>query len=565
VAGNPQAVDPLKRLIERRHPEHKRCAAEWAFLREAIEALPDEYAACHLFKHPKEDAQVYAARKVRAADHRHNLTRKVLETYIGYLFQQVPTKADNLPQVALDFLACADQDGRPAVELAKDIALWSADQGIVWVCVDNPGLPTGLPATGGEERPLSAAQERELGLAPYAYLVLPGNVLDGRISRGRIEWLLVKEDERDDLDPWLSSGEQRERWRLWEAHQWTLIEKMTPRRGEAQTMQYRVADQRPHKCGVVPFVPVRFNGGSGFSSPGLVAEIAHIDRAIFNKTSLVDEIHYGVTFPQLGYPYQGDLYEEYDDADGTAAGRLSPEGRAILTVGLHSVIPYSSDSGPPAYITPPSEPAVELRNATRDMVKLALALALLDGEIGVESDDGAAEAESGVARSYVFEKLNRRLAGIADMLQAAFRQILALVCCWMGVDPEAENGGLGDVPWDFPDSFEVRSLAQELADLAAILASTPPSPTLIGELWKRVAGKALPKAEADILETINDEIEAASIVAVAGGGGALADTDNYNARTAPGEPGAEAEVPAEAEAEPSAMGKRPSGAKKPAA
>lgn len=570
MTGTTDARPPLTRLVERRHPEHKRHCGEWCFLREAIEMLPGEYAEKHLFKHPKEDASVFANRKARAADHRHNLTREVLETYLGYLFQSPPTKAEGLPEAAVEFLEKADLDGRPAIELAKDIAFWGAAFGVVWICVDMPATSPAVVAAGpegeAEERPMSRRQEREAGLAPYAYVVHPTHVLDGRMVNGRPEWLLVKEDDRDDADPMTSSGEVLERWRLWLPTEWVLIEKIKPTEGQAVTEIYRIADRKAHNAGCVPFVGHRFGRGSGFASPGLVAEIAHIDRAIFNKTSLVDEIHYAVTFPQLGYPYSGNLYEEGVDASGNKTGGLTPEGKAILTVGLHSVIPYNAESGAPAYITPPSEPAIEIRQSIREMAKVALALALLDGEIGIEAgEDGPAQgAESGVAKSYVFEKLNRKLAEIADGLQATFRKILELVCRWMGIDPDAETGGLPGVPWDFPDSFEVRSLAQELLDLTTILASTPPSSTLVAELWKRVAKKALPKADEETMETISAEIDAGAIVNFQGAAGAMADIDNYQNRAGAGEadeleePG-EGKPPAAPEppVPPAGKGKRP--------
>lgn len=496
--------DLIKRLIARRHPEHKASCKEWQFLRQSIEGGP-AYVDGNLFKHPKEDPTVFEERKKRAADHHYNLTGQVLDTYEGYLFQQEPTAAEGLPQCVTEFLEHADQDGRSAISLAKSISLWEAGYGIIWVCVDKPPIQA--------DRPLSAAEEDQAGIKPYAYIVHPTHILDGRIERGEIQWLLVQEDERDDKDPLTSSGDIVTRYRLWTKTEWTLI---TPQKGDGGQETFQVETQA-HTLKRVPFVAFRYGEGNDFASPGLVSDIAHLDRGIFNKCSLLDEIHYAVTFPQLAIPFEGELYND---------SGLTPEGNAILTMGLHSVIPYSvgrdGGLGKPDYVTPPSGPSQDLSASISQMSVLALSLALLDGEFSPpqSGENGkASAAASGVSKAYTFEKLNKRLAAIAKTLEEGFRKIFELVCLWQGEDPAK----LPPVPWDFPETFEVRSLAQEIEDLAAILATSPPSAVLKAELWKRIARKALPKAEAEILEEIEEEIDASSEASVIGAGRMLND------------------------------------------
>jgi len=399
----PQPDDPIRRLVERRHPDYERNAAEWAFLRQSVEALPAEYADANLHKHPREGKKVFEARLKRAQDHRYNITREVLECYLGYLFQQAPTPAENLPECATSFLESADLDGRPAVELARDTAFWAGDYGIIWIGVDKPPIPPDAiqPADDGEEpRQLSAQQERELGLLPYAYLVHPTHVLDGRIHRGKVEWLLILEDDRDDADPLNSSGAVELRWRLWTPTGWFLY-RMVEEATAGRPAKYEEVDRGDNRLGEVPFVPVRIGKGKGFASPGLVAEIAHIDRAIFNHMSLVDEIHYGVTFPQLVYPHDQDVYSTRTTGEGSDANtvtELSPTGKAILEVGVHDVIPYpvtERGAHKPEYISPPSAPAEELRKAIQEMVRLALALAALEGEIATETEERSEERRVG--------------------------------------------------------------------------------------------------------------------------------------------------------------------------
>lgn len=477
--------NPINRLAARRHPEHAANASEWAFLRQAIEGGPG-YVNGNLFQHPKEDPKVFEERKKRAADHHLNLTAQVVQTYLGYLFQTRPTPAPELPDWLERFIASGDQEGRALVELAKDVAQWNMGYGIIWVGVDKPPTPTG---PDGEPMQLSQQQEIEMRLEPYAYLVHPTHVLDGRIERGVVKWLLVQEDKRDDADPLTSSGQIVTKLRLWTEEKWMLLAK-----NERGDWMLEADGDNPVER--VPFVPFRFGSGTGFACPGLVADIAHIDRAIFNKTSLLDEIHYAQTFGQLAIPYKGDLYEE----DGTGGFKLTSEGQGILTMGLHTVLPYAAEAGAPGYVAPPNGPAEVLSKSSKDMARMLLGLALLDGETAEEEGSRA----SGVSKAYTFEKLNRRLAAIADRLEAGFAQVFDLASRWLGKDPE-------EIPWnawDFPDSFEVRSLAQDIEEFTYLMGGNPPSATAIALLWKGILRKALPKVDPDVWAAIEEEIDA---------------------------------------------------------
>lgn len=480
--------NPINRLAARRHPEYAANASEWAFLRQSIEGGPG-YVNGNLFRHPKEDPKVFEERQKRAADHHLNLTAQVVQTYLGYLFQTRPTPAPELPEWLERFIESGDQEGRALVELAKDVATWNMGYGIIWVGVDKPPAPTG---PDGEPVDLSEAQEIELRLEPYAYVVHPTHVLDGRIERGVVKWLLVQEDKRDDADPLNSSGQIVTKFRLWTEGEWMLLSQVERSGGK----EWQVESQGVNPLKRVPFVPFRFGSGSGFACPGLVADIAHIDRAIFNKSSLLDEIHYAQTFGQLAIPYKGNLYEE--DGDGF---KLTSEGQGILTMGLHTVLPYAAEAGAPGYVAPPNGPAEVLSKSIKDMARMLLGLALLDGEAAQE--EGGQRA-SGISKAYTFEKLNRRLASIADQLEADFRLVFDLVARWLGKDPE-------EIPWnawDFPDSFEVRSLAQDIEEFSYLMAGNPPSATAMALLWKGILRKALSKVDPEVWKEIEAEIDA---------------------------------------------------------
>lgn len=477
-------TDPLKKLIERRSPEWQANAAEWQFLRVAVEGGPG-YVDGNLFKYQLEEATIYADRKQRAADNHFNLPCLVLDAYEGYLFQVDPMRGDGLPECVLAFLDAADQEGNDIGYFARNVARWMMGMGIVWVCVDKPSV---------SEAPANALQEREQGIAPYAYIVHPTHILDGKIERGEIVWLLVQEDTRDDDDPMTSTGETYTRWRLWERDRWRLFEAQKTTQGDVIVM----VDEGVNTLGVVPFVPFRYSTGSGFASAGLINDIAHLDRAIFNKASQLDEIHYRTTFPQLAVPHKGDLYRTINGPDGDTVDVLTGAGQAMLTMGLATVIPYHTESGAPSFIVASTEPAKELARSIEVLTHQALSMALLDGEMGKDH----ASSASGVSKAYTFEKLNKRLASIGDTLEAGLQKVCELVCLWQGEPQELPQ------VLEFPDTYEVRSLAQEVVDALSLQGLGVTSPTFIQQLQKTIVRKALPNLDDDLQAQIDAEIEA---------------------------------------------------------
>lgn len=485
----------FKALIESRYPGYEGAAEEWRFINDALEG-GRALAERHLNKHELEEKVIFEQRKKRAVDNHFPVSQLVLDTYEGYIFQNEPAAAEDLDDASLAFLDCADLDGRRLTAFAREVLRYSGAKGIVWACVDKPTAPAELPPEA-----VTAAVEAELKLAPYAYLVQPEDVLNGYYEQGTLKWLLVKEMYRNAADPFNQEGYKlTPRWRLWTEQTWLLI---TPIFNDAGYVTHFITEDGVNAVGVVPFVPFRVKEGTGFTAKGVISDVAHLDKAAFNICSLLDEILYTVTFPQLGIPYSGMLYDD---------NGLSGEGKVILTMGLHSVVPYSSEAGAPAYIAPPEGPAATLERSITRIVGLALSLALLDGEIGTPKEEGgggegATAAASGVSKSYVFEKLNRRLATISDTIETGFTALFKMVARWNGADPCE----LPPCPWDFPDNFEVRSLAADITEALGLLGLGINGDTLRAVILKAIVRKALPKVDEETLKKIEKEIDAGPI------------------------------------------------------
>ena len=388
--------------------------------------------------------------------------------------------AHGLPAELDRFIANADGKGTPLADLARSQARWTFTYGTVWVMVDKPPLNTA--------RPLSAAEEVELGNFPYAEIRLTTDVLDGKMDGEEPIWLLIKEDYRDDEDPLTATGKIFTQYRLWEQHRIRLWRSKTP--GVVGSAMELIEDL-PNPLGRVPFVSFRFTEGSPFYSPGLISDIAYIERAIFNLQSQLDEILYKVTFPQLRYPL--------------VAGPASPEAQKVLTVGIDSVIPYdpSNGSNGPDFISPSSEPAQVIQATIDNFLHKIYLLALLEGEMAASiSQSHQYSYASGVAKAFSFEKLNKSLGMIASRFETQWRRVFRLVAEWQGLSPDIVPNDV----WDWPDTFEVRSLQQDILEATGILALGIPSPQMKAEIFSQIAEKLFNKMDNDRLHGIIEEI-----------------------------------------------------------
>jgi hypothetical protein len=99
--------------------------------------------------------------------------------------------------------------------------------------------------------------------------------------------------------------------------------------------------------------------------------------------------------------------------------------------------------------------------------------------------------------------LNNFLATEADNLEEIEKDVARLVLQWMGQKPET----LSDDAVDYPESFEIQSLVDELLELERVAASQV-SQLLIKEMKKAIVRKHFPKLEDKVMDEILAEIDA---------------------------------------------------------
>lgn len=450
-------------VIDRRHPEYNNYIDIWNFFLEAYKG-GEHFVKKHLFKYYKEGDEEYKERQARA--YRENYVKKIVNIFNSYLFQEqaIRETKNNLLNEWLQNITGKDETINDFMRL---VSLMSYVLGRVYVVVDKQTLP---------EEQKTGTRIDTLKAKPYVYLLYPQDILDISFDENEnIRWVLVEERKRDDEDPFTSSGDVLKQYRLWTTTEWLLFDE----NGEQ-------IDSGVHNLGVVPIIPVNNEKTDDlYYSQGLVDDVAYIDRAIFNNWSRLDTIINDQTFSQLIIPVEGVILTENDED-------LKEQ---FLTMSTKRAFLYSAQaSQPPQFISPDASQAELILNTIKTQITQLYASLGLQSETGVEI-----KAQSGVAKAYDFDKINKILSNKADNLERVEKSIIKLWRLW---------NGLNDVDYvvDYPDSFDVKSLADELS-LAQELSMLDISKTFDNEIKKLIVQKALPKLSSEIYEQIVKEIE----------------------------------------------------------
>ncbi|NCD40752.1 MAG: hypothetical protein EOL88_01535 [Bacteroidia bacterium] len=455
------------KLINRTHPEYATHKSVWDFLQSSYEGGM-KYISNNLFQYIKEGNVEFDKRKERA--YRENHTRRIVDLIISYLFKAQPTRVMT-NQLLIDFYDNVDGLGTPMHQKLKYFSSMASVLGRVYIVMDKRQLPE-------EER--TGTQRDNLKEKPYVYMVFPQNVLDISFDEnGAIRWLLIKESIRDDEDPFESSGDVTSQYRLWTREGCFVFDEGGEYVAEKSTPQTNL--------GVVPVIPLDGEEYSEFCGASTVADVAYLDRAIFNNWSRLDVIVNDQTFSQLIFPVEALPMDSILDDE-----KLQEQ---FLTLSTKRIITYSGQAGmAPSYIAPDAGQAQFILDMVQAQIKQLYASMGLAGEVVSES-----KAASGVSRSYDFDKLNKMLVTKATALEKAENLIVSLFSKWSGIT-------IDDFKVDYPDDFDVKSLSDEIL-IAQELTLLGVSERFNKEIMKRVAKKALPKIPPEILTEINEEIE----------------------------------------------------------
>lgn len=465
----------LRQFLERRHPEYEEYLAHWNFL-EATYHGGREWFPDNIFRYMKEGDKEYAERLKRT--YRFNHTREVVDLVQKYIFKSpvIRNETDADP-VVVEFWENATLSGLDVSQFMTLTSTLSSIFGRVWVFTDSTKSPDVI----------TRSDEKRAKARAYAYFVKPQDVLDfGFDEVGGLTWILIRERWRDDGDPILSSGAVSYRYRLWQRDAWYLFDELDQGvRGKI----VRLIDEGVNPLGRIPGFPVdHVLGEHRYTAPGLINDIAYLDRAVANYLSNLDAIIQDQTFSQLVMPAQGLLPgdDKYDK---------------LLELGTKRIFAYDGEAGAkPEYISPDVKQAEIIITVVNKIIGEIYHTVGMAGERTKQDNAVGIDNSSGVAKAYDFERVNSLLAAKADSLENAENRLVDLILAWNKKAPAKEE------LVKYPDSFDVRNLFDEFT-VAERLALVEAPEGVRREQMKLVVDKLFPRLAADLRATLEAELK----------------------------------------------------------
>ncbi|MPQ56294.1 phage portal protein [Duganella sp. FT27W] len=469
----------LKALISRRHPQYEENLKHWEFLAATYKGGRDWFTEENVFRYVKEGEQEYKDRVDRA--YRFNHSHEVVDLLNKYLFKQNITRNDaDAPASVKEFWKLSTKAGLKINDFARQVGRKASILGRLAIVVDNKAK---RPTT----EIISQADAKTAGLRTYAYAVGPAQLLDYSYDEdGGLNWVLIQEVVRDDVDPMESSGKEMPRYRIWTKNEWRLFEE----RQVGRTNKTRVVEvgQGIHGLGEVPvIIHDHFITDDEYTSPGLIDDVAYLDRAVANYLSNLDAIIQDQTFSQLAMPAQNVL-------PGT------DNYNAMLDMGTKRIFLYDGEGGArPEFISPDPKQAQMILAVIDKIINEIYHTVGLAGERTKQDNSMGIDNSSGVAKAYDFERVNALLQAKADSLELFENRLARLVAKWNG---EA----LTDNIVSYPDNFDTRGLYDEF-DLAARLMLIDAPKGIRQEQMKSVIDKLFPQLAKDLKAKMMSELK----------------------------------------------------------
>lgn len=465
----------LLEFLSRRHPAYARLLPHWKFLELCYEGGREWFSPDNLFKYIKEGENEYKDRAQRA--YRFNHTREVVDLVDKYLFKmQSHRNEKDAPESVKKFWKATTMNGMGIRDFMRQVSQRSSVFGRSWIIVDNTA----------SDAVISKADEADV--STYAYIVKPESVLDFSYDDGgRLNWILIHEQVRDDVDPIESSGVVEDQYRLWERNQWTLFTIDRDRNGRVKVIK---DGPHPHNLGEVPAIPADCSiSVSEDGAPALIADVAYLDRAIANYLSNLDAIIQDQTFSQLAMPAQNLL----PGSDAYSA---------MVEMGTKRVFLFDGEGGKePKFISPDVKQAEIILKVINKIINEIYQTVGLSGERTKEDNALGIDNSSGVAKAYDFERVNSLLAAKADSLELIERRMAVMVAKWNGDDVK----DIAELV-SYPDNFDVRGLYDEF-QIAARLSLVEAPDAVRQEQMEMLIDKLFPNLAKDLREKMRNQVQ----------------------------------------------------------
>ena len=388
-----------------------------------------------------------------------NHCRNVVQIYSSFLFRVPATRnygsLSEDPQLEL-FLKDADLDGRSFQNVIKDMQQHASIYGTCWAIMDKPATIT-----------QTRAEELQQEIRPYISLLTPENVTNWeyeRLPNGKyaLSMLTIIEDV----------NEERAIVKVWTKEDVTtyLVPDYTK---EYASKKVQLLDEQINAIGEIPAV-ILYNQKSQRKAIGIsdLSDVAELQRSIYNDYSEIEQLIRLSNHPSLV---------------------KTPNVEASAGAGSVIEVPEDMPSDLKPYIIQPSSQSLDgIMSCIQMKVDAINRITHMGSVRGTEKT-----INSGIALQTEFSLLNARLSEKADLLENCEEQIWSLFAKW--------QNKMFDGEIDYPDTFDLRDYASDLAFLQTAKASGVKSATFTKEIDKQIASSVVDDDE--VISTINTEIE----------------------------------------------------------
>lgn len=499
-------VSPSVEVFNRRHPTYNQKLSHWLFL-EATYKGGREWFEKNIHKYIREGDEGFKSRLKRA--YRFNHTREIVDLVTKYVFKsEIHRDHDNTSSELHDFWKKTTRGGDGIDVLMRQVDRAISTYGQAYVVVDNT-----LSIPEGSEK-LSRKDIKDMNSRCYAYIVRPQDALDMAFDdHGDLLWFMTHEVRRDDTN-WMSpKSDEYGCYRIWTRSHSFLFQVKLPdssaKTGSALTAgkehfayrpsaaehpgqnakwEVRMLQQTEHNLGVVPVIPVRERESeSPYDAPGLIDDIAYLDRAVANYLSNLDAIIQDQTFSTLTLPIQA-----VQNADSAR--------EQLVELGTKQIFTYDGEAQKgPEYISPDASQAELILSAITKIITEIYHSVGMAGERTKSDNAAGIDNSSGVAKAYDFDRMNTLLKAKADRLAEAENRICKVVMKWWG-------SNLDDDVVKYSDDFDTRSLYDDF-DVANRLTLLDAPDALRRYQFARLIDKLFPHLKKSLREEIDKTLE----------------------------------------------------------
>jgi len=384
-----------------------------------------------------------------------NHCKNIIQIYSSFLFRVKASR--NFGSMAEEpslesFLKDADLDGNSFNNVIKQAQNYASIYGHCFMILDKPKITTN-----------TRADEIEQDIRPYLSIVTPENVLDWNFKReinGKytLDYLKIREEVDRHGGTYM---------RIW------YLDRVDTVYMKDDRTEPSIIDTADNLIGKIPAV-ILYNAKSHKRGIGQsdLQDIADLQKSIYNEFSEIEQLIRLTNHPSLV---------------------KTPSVNASAGAGAIIEMPDEMEPNLKPYLLQPSgQNLTSLMDSINHKVEAINRLAHT-GAIRTTRN----QINSGIALQTEFELLNARLSEKADNLQIAEEQLFKLYATFQNTEFDGEIS--------YPDTFNIRDYASDLAFYQQAKAINIESPTLQKEIDKEIARSVVDDDEQ--LNVIFDEID----------------------------------------------------------